>query len=119
MAPTVFVSGDIQAKMFDKRLTTMTASEKYSPSIIILNCARYLGSKLPLNNRAWRTFSCIDLTARGGEWTVWQVKENDTRNCWVRRGGGWGKSRRLPPPPPAPGKLKKMFTICVDFLLVF
>ena len=47
--------------------------EKYSPSII-LNCARYLGSKLPPNNRAWHTFSCIDPTARGNEWTVGQVK---------------------------------------------
>ena len=55
-------------------------SEKFSPSII-LNCARYLGSKLPLNNRAWHTFSCIDPMARGNEWTVRQVKENDTRNC--------------------------------------
>ena len=42
-------------------------------------CARYLGSKLPLNNRALRTFSCIDPTARGSEWTVRQVTENDTR----------------------------------------
>ena len=42
-------------------------------------CAIYLGSKLPLNNRALRTFSCIDPTARGSEWTVRQVTENDTR----------------------------------------
>ena len=62
-----------------------------------MNCARYLGSKLHLNNRAWRTFSRIDPTTHGNEWTVRQVKENDTRN-WV----GGGKSRRLPPP----GKLK-------------
>ena len=42
-------------------------------------CARYLGSKLPLNNRALRTFPWIDPTARGSEWTVRQVAENDTR----------------------------------------
>ena len=88
--------------------------EKYSPSII-LNCARYLGSKLPPNNRAWRTFSCIDPTARGIEWTVGPVKENDTRNCCHRR-PQWDKSKRSPPPPWK--ILKKVFTICVDFLVV-
>ena len=83
--------------------------EKYSPSII-LNCARYLGSKLPPNSlnwtswpRAWRTFSCIDPTARGNEWTVGEVKENDTRNCCHRR-PQWDKSKRSPPPP---WKIKK------------
>ena len=89
------------------------SSEKYSPSII-LNCARYLGSKLPPNNRAWRTFSCIDPTARGNEWTVGQVKENDTRNCCHRR-PQWDKSKRSPHPWKI---LKKVFTICVDFLVV-
>ena len=57
------------------------------------NCARYLGSKLHLNNRAWHTFSRIDPTAQGNEWTVRQVKENDTRNCCHGRphGGWWEK----------------------------
>ena len=53
--------------------------EKYSPSII-LNCARYLGSKLPLNNRAWRTFSCIDPTARGNEWNK---NKNKNKNKFI------------------------------------
>ena len=68
----------------------------------ILNCARYLGSKFPLNNRAWRTFLCIDPTARGNEWTVLQVKENDTRNCCHGRGGGGGQEEAVDPPPPPP-----------------
>ena len=92
------------------------ASEKYSRSILI--CARYLGSKFPLNNRlrAWRTFSCIDPTARGNEWTVRQVKENDTRNCCHGSAGGGARGGGSPPP----GKLKKkVFIICVDFLLIF
>ena len=46
-----------------------------------MNCARYLGGKHLLNNRAWRTFSWIDPTARGSEWTVRQVKENDHPSC--------------------------------------
>ena len=64
-----------------------------------MNCARYLGSELHLNNGAWRTFSRIDPTARGNEWTVRQVKENDTLNCCHGRPqGGWGgESRWLPP----------------------
>ena len=94
MAPTLLVSGDIQAEILDKRLTKMTPYENHFREIFaksILNCARYLGSKLLLNNRAWHTFSCIDPTARGNERTVQQVKENDTRNCChVRPQGGRG-----------------------------
>ena len=82
-----------------------------------MNCARYLGSKLLLNNRALRTFSRIDPTAQGNEWTVRQVKENDTRNCCHGRPqGGWGKSYGGCPPLE---NLKNVFTKCVDFLLVF
>ena len=93
MAPTLLVSGDIQAKILGKRLTTMTPYANHFQEIFakhILNCARYLGSKLPLNNRprAWRTFSCIDPTARGNEWTVRHVKEKDTRSCCHGRTGG-------------------------------
>ena len=63
-----------------------------------MNSARYLGSGLHLNNGAWRTFSRIDPTARGNEWTVRQVKENDTLNCCHGRPqDGWGESRWLPP----------------------
>ena len=74
-----------------------------------MNCARYLGSKFPLNNRprAWRTFSCIDPTARGNEWMVRQVKENGTQNCCHGRAGGGGQEEAVAPPPP--GKLKKCF----------
>ena len=67
-------------------------------------CARYLGSKLPLNNRALRTFSCIDPTARGSEWTVRQVTENDTRVAVMGA------------PPPLE---KKGFTICGAFLQLY
>ena len=73
-------------------------SEKYSPSI--MNCARYLGSKLPLNNRASRTFSCIDPTARGSEWTGKLLKTIPELLSWA-------------PPPPSG---KKGFPICGAFL---
>ena len=71
MAPTLVVSGDIKAKILDKKLTTMTPYANHFWEIFAkhMNCARYLGSELHLNNRAWRTFSRIDPTARGNEWS--------------------------------------------------
>ena len=72
-----------------------------------MNCARYLGSKLLLNNRALRTFSRLDPTAQGNEWTVRQVKENvpEIAVMGARRVGG-GKVMAVAPPP---GKFKKCF----------
>ena len=81
---------------------------KYSPSII-LNCARYLGSKLPLNNRAWRTFSCIDPTARGKQWTVGQVRKTIPEIAVIGARSGARVSCR----PPPPWKIKKKFSLYV------
>ena len=72
---------------------------------------RYLGSKFPLNNRALHTFSCIDRTARGNEWTVQQVTKNNTRVA-VMGADRAGKSRRSPP-------WEKMFSLYVGTFYYF
>ena len=79
-------------------------SEKYSPSII-LNCARYLGSKLPPNNRALIPRHEV-MSGRSGK-----VRKTIPEIAVIGARSGARVSGR------PPGK-KNVFTICVDFLVV-
>ena len=65
----------------------------------VVNCGSVTGGDFP-------PIPGSNPTAQGNEWTVRQVKENDTRNCCHGRPqGGWGGKVGGCPP----GKFKKCF----------
>ena len=71
---------------------------------------RYLGSKFPLENRALHTFSCIDPTARGNEWTGKLLKTIPELLSWAPAGRARVGGRPLG---------KKMFSLYVGTFYYF
>ena len=99
IAPALVVSGDIQAKILDTRLTTMTPYANHFWEVFAkhMNCARYLGSKLHLNNKRCAHFHALipRYKVMSGRYGKLRKTIPEIAVMGARRVGG-GKSRQLP-----------------------